>query len=218
MATNQTEHYALNQWQLSDSVVMADFNADNQKVDAALAALNKRVDTVIADLNSRVDNAIADADQKINAMQDTATQKINAAANTAANNLEAAIAAIIPTIPHVQTGTYVGTGTYGEAHPNTLTFDFNPRILIFVDTSNDTDRATLRYTVFAMYPSTAGDWLAGDSSIVTYGRNRITWRDKSISWYTDFLYADNSAGFQAQNGPVVQHNAAGTTYHYIAIG
>ena len=195
MATNQTQHYSLNQWELSDSVVMADFNADNQKVDAALAALDKRIDTAVAD----------------------ATQKVNAAADAAAKNLNAAIAAITATMPHVQTGSYVGTGTYGEAHPNTLTFDFNPRILIFVDTSNDTDRATLQYVVFAMYPSTAGDWFSSEGDIVVYGRNRVTWGDKSISWYADFLTADNSAGFQAQNGPIVQHNAAGTTYHYIAI-
>ena len=38
MASNHTEHYGLNQWELSDSVVMADFNEDNRKIDAALAA------------------------------------------------------------------------------------------------------------------------------------------------------------------------------------
>ena len=196
MPTNQTENYSLNQWELSDSVVMADFNADNQKVDAALAALDKRIDTAVAD----------------------ATQKVNAAADTAAKNLNAAIAAVTATMPRVQTGSYVGTGTYGEAHPNTLTFDFNPRILIFVDTSNDTERATLKYTVFALYPSTAGDWLAGNSSTATYGRSRVTWGDKSISWYADFLYSDNSAGIQASIGATTQRNGAGITYHYIAIG
>ena len=38
MASKHTEHYGLNQWELSDSVVMADFNEDNRKIDAALAA------------------------------------------------------------------------------------------------------------------------------------------------------------------------------------
>lgn len=38
MASNHTQNYGLNQWQLSDNVVMADFNADNRKIDAALAA------------------------------------------------------------------------------------------------------------------------------------------------------------------------------------
>lgn len=38
MASNHTNNYSLNQWQLSDSVVMEDFNEDNRKIDAALAA------------------------------------------------------------------------------------------------------------------------------------------------------------------------------------
>lgn len=185
MATNQTQNYALNQWELSDSVIMADFNADNQKVDTALANLNQRIDT-----------AVADAEQRLNAIIDQ----------------------MRTTMPHVQIGSYVGTGTYGAANPNTLTFDFTPKMLFFVDTSNDTELATLRYTVFAMYPSTAGDWLSGYSDNVAYGRNRVTWGDKSISWYADFLYSDNSAGYQTSAGPSTQRNEAGTTYHYIAIG
>ena len=38
MASNHTEHIGLSQWSLSDSVVMADFNEDNRKIDEALAA------------------------------------------------------------------------------------------------------------------------------------------------------------------------------------
>jgi len=37
MASNQTEHIGLNQWELTDDVRMEDFNADNAKIDAALA-------------------------------------------------------------------------------------------------------------------------------------------------------------------------------------
>lgn len=33
----QTEHYGLNQWELTDQIKMADFNADNAKIAAALA-------------------------------------------------------------------------------------------------------------------------------------------------------------------------------------
>lgn len=41
MASNHTEHFNLNQWVLSDNVVMEDFNQDNRKIDAALAAGTK---------------------------------------------------------------------------------------------------------------------------------------------------------------------------------
>ena len=33
----QTEHHGLNQWELTDRILMADFNADNAKIAAALA-------------------------------------------------------------------------------------------------------------------------------------------------------------------------------------
>ena len=38
MSTNQTTNYQLNQWVKSDRVLMEDFNADNAKIDAALAS------------------------------------------------------------------------------------------------------------------------------------------------------------------------------------
>ncbi len=37
MATNQTTNYQLNQWEPTDAVQRVDFNADNAKIDAALA-------------------------------------------------------------------------------------------------------------------------------------------------------------------------------------
>ena len=37
MATNQTANYDLNQWLSTDQVLRTDFNADNAKLDAALA-------------------------------------------------------------------------------------------------------------------------------------------------------------------------------------
>ena len=37
MATNQTTNYQLNQWEPTDPVLRTDFNADNAKLDAALA-------------------------------------------------------------------------------------------------------------------------------------------------------------------------------------
>ena len=39
MPSNQTPNYALNQWERDDRVLMEDFNADNAKIDAALAGL-----------------------------------------------------------------------------------------------------------------------------------------------------------------------------------
>ena len=44
MAANQTTNYQLNQWEATDQVLRTDFNADNAKVDAALADLAENVE------------------------------------------------------------------------------------------------------------------------------------------------------------------------------
>ena len=37
MSNKYTEHFQLSQWEKADKVLMEDFNADNVKIDAALA-------------------------------------------------------------------------------------------------------------------------------------------------------------------------------------
>ena len=60
MASNQTTNYQLNQWEPTDQVLHTDFNADNAKVDAALAskanqtALDK-LSGSLEDLSQRTD-------------------------------------------------------------------------------------------------------------------------------------------------------------------
>lgn len=44
----------------------------------------------------------------------------------------------------MQIVSYVGTGTYGENNPNSLTFDFTPDFVIFLGRSADTSQSGLR--------------------------------------------------------------------------
>lgn len=46
MATNYTTNYQLNQWEPTDQVLRTDFNADNAKIDAALAGKLTAVEIV----------------------------------------------------------------------------------------------------------------------------------------------------------------------------
>jgi len=46
MASNYTSNYGLCQWQASDKVLRTEFNADNAKIDAAIAAVDGRVDSL----------------------------------------------------------------------------------------------------------------------------------------------------------------------------
>ena len=55
MATNQTTNCQLNQWELADQVLRTDFNADNAKLDAALAQKAERSE--LEELDGRISAA-----------------------------------------------------------------------------------------------------------------------------------------------------------------
>lgn len=100
------------------------------------------------------------------------------------------------TAPRIETGSYVGTGTYNSASPNTLTFGFVPQLVfIFMSPSP-------RIAVAANGQSVFRNDSAETSSI---GYTNVKWDGNSMSWY-------NSANADAQL------NKNGETYHYIAIG
>ena len=58
MASNQTEHYGLNQWSLTDGVLMDDFNHDNQLVDSALTALDGKIGTSATAVEGRLNTSM----------------------------------------------------------------------------------------------------------------------------------------------------------------
>ena len=114
------------------------------------------------------------------------------------------------TAPKIETGSYVGTGTYGQANPNTLTFGFAPKLVIVF-----TKDYGLR-----PYGSSNGYWY--HSFLWTLGQDEIL----SASTGTNFLsvstngftfswwYKSGVSSKQAEN----QLNKENTTYGYVAIG
>lgn len=108
----------------------------------------------------------------------------------------------LPVASSVEIGSYVGTGAYGEANPNSLTFNCIPKIVYITAGGN------------------AGMFLINDGNTVSYvgtGTHTIgymvycTFDGKSISWYTNDT--DNAA-----YGPQSQGNASNVTYRYIVFG
>lgn len=107
-STNKTENYGLNQWVKTDPVLMEDFNADNQKIDQALAG-------------------------------------------------------ILGSMARFEKGSYVGDDNYGRNTPNTLSFDFEPKLLMING-----------YCI-----------VAGTDDIVTGGGSAyLTWNGGNVSWYS----------------------------------
>ena len=100
------------------------------------------------------------------------------------------------------TGSYQGTGVYGPNNPNTLTFEFEPLMLLMHVRNPFLEGSQLiwfRDGTNYQYP--------GNSNVYY----KITWQGKTVSWYQDSYSNDNS-------GPTYQLNKKDVTYHYIAIG
>ena len=88
----QTEHYQLNQWELEDRVLMADFNSDNQKTDAALHGLAEEtagkadsgtVNTLAAEVAQKAEQSALAAEQAARENADNAEKAAREAADTA---------------------------------------------------------------------------------------------------------------------------------------
>lgn len=95
-----------------------------------------------------------------------------------------------------EAGTYVGTGTYGSSNPNTLTFGFEPKLVI-IGPYNFRRRFAWVYGATKVGTSLDGDG-AGYGCIVSLN-------DKTLSYYSGDSYT-------------AQLNDGGEIYHYIAIG
>lgn len=117
----------------------------------------------------------------------------------------------------IETGSYVGTGTYGASHPNSLTFSSSPS-LIFISSARQYQNTSSRvYVPDLCYFVRSGPTALTINTINTGNANvsgsvlYITWEHNGISFYNSNSYG---AAIEGQN----QLNGKNTTYYYISIG
>ena len=96
-------------------------------------------------------------------------------------------------VTRIETGSYVGTGTYGQANPNSLTFGFEPHIVLVSANGGD------EWNIFM---KNVGLSIFADNSYYNYP----SFAGNGVSWYTN----TNSVSYQ--------FNVSGKTYYYVAIG
>lgn len=101
----------------------------------------------------------------------------------------------------IESGSYVGTGTYEQANPNTLTFSFVPYMVVILYNSAGT-----------YYPGTVfikGQTLSDGIGYNEHTSNNyalsVSWVGKTVSWYSN-------------STPSRQFNFEGDQYYYFAIG
>lgn len=106
--------------------------------------------------------------------------------------------------PRIETGSYVGTGTYGASNPCSLTFDFTPKIVLMHTGATHAYSEYTHCMVFVWNITNSFDVGSRADS-----RNIVTYSGNTMSWY-------NNTGNSASAGQ--QLNGSGTTYWYTAIG
>ncbi len=133
------------------------------------------------------------------------------------NSDNAKIDAAIAGRARVQSGSYVGTGTAGADHKNSITFAFAPKLVMIyrADGYGGTIRKGEEYACFASnlkvrYCSYGNSsYVSGDTE---YFAQCVSWSadGKTLYWYYDI---SGCTGLQDR-----QYNTSGTTYYWIAIG
>lgn len=106
----------------------------------------------------------------------------------------------------IATGSYVGTGSYGESNPNSLTFPFEPKFVMV-------------YTNAGIYPVSGSAAQMGDCFIWSVGIEKSDSNAKqtfALAGNTFTWYAQTNAG--STQAPINQLNVSGKTYFYFAIG
>lgn len=117
----------------------------------------------------------------------------------------------------IQTGSYVGTGTYGASNPCSLTFAFTPQIIFLYNknygnpTTIHSQKETDQSIVF--YIANIGDYSAYFSSTtkVSYYIN-IVFQNSNVKWYADTNKTNYKPTAEAQ------YNELNTEYYYYTFG
>ena len=110
----------------------------------------------------------------------------------------------------IQTGSYVGTGTYGVDNPNSLTFDFVPKFVIVVPEPESNNAVITmvgifiygaEHTPYNYYGASTGD---SDVNLIVMG-----WGTNTLKWYNG---ADSTRQLNESPSGYVKK------YNYIGLG
>ena len=144
MASNYTEHYDLCQWAATDQVQRTDFNADNAKIDAALAA---KAD--VSDLEA-LENVMDELTVKGTALENQIAMCGNC---------------------KLYTTSYTGTGTHGSNNPNSITFPKLPYLAVILSSTGQTMpiiRGNDRALAYLSYQMVHTNYLIWSSSTLSW--------------------------------------------------
>lgn len=137
---------------------------------------------------------------------DAPDKPLSAAQGVVLSDMIAEVSAVFSSASKIETGSYVGTGVSGQDKPNTLTFDFPPKIVI-VDTTIFIRGKLEGYT-------NGGTGGSGGFYIANWNGNTLSWYARNGRWYGQNA---NSDPHSESSGAGYQLNTADKTFWYVAI-
>ena len=108
--------------------------------------------------------------------------------------------------PKIETGSYVGTGTYGASNPNTLTFDFEPKVVFIQGTS------------LSNYSGYFGGCFVKNTSAGPVFMSTENNNNQGAYWAVMTEWDGKSFAYYSKVSNAYQMNLSGGTYTYLAIG
>lgn len=117
------------------------------------------------------------------------------------------IASFVKNGANIEIGVYEGTGTYGWRNPNSLTFSFEPKLVIIKNGRRHYEMILIKGMPCGTVGGSPFNTEEQNEKLV----NRVTWNGKTVSWYN----AENE-DYQLNNDNV--YYGGENQYYYIAIG
>ena len=129
----------------------------------------------------------------------------------AIKNLISANTTLANTKAKIATGSYKGTGTFGASNPNTLTFPFTPKVVLFFQDTRYRNGGGNATEVGLYFWGVGAYWYnnSGGSKAASVSGNTMTWYSTE-----NYIAQMNDAGSPAS----ATINAYDCVYKYIAIG
>ena len=158
MASNYTSSYNLNQWSASDRVLRTEFNADNAKIDAALAG--KASASSVSSLQTTVNGLKTSKADKtaLDALKTTVTQHTSSLSGKGNCQL--------------YTTSYMGNDACGADSPTSLTFPQKPAAVLIV----------AGRTRMILVQGNTDSW--SEAYTGSMADVKVTWSGNTVTWYT----------------------------------
>ena len=161
---------------------------------------------------TRADSPTQDGDpiNKATLLKDTTAALYDLGTDALPDDVLQVIRTLIDGRSRIEAGTYTGTGTVGSSNPNTLTFNFEPKLVAVFPSDGTAGSPTFMFCTMEEQPS--WDEMCGGQRI------KITFNGNTVSWYSiGHYWQATSSGIQPADASG-QLNDSGKTYRYFAIG